>query len=470
MPLGIHCLQSTYYKGARQVICVHKSRLLREKFSVACKAVNMQQTSDKPIQQQQIASTPAPNPNLDFQPYSEKELQDQEFCIVNFYHLVDIEHPEQVVTRHKNYVKTNKLDIRGRIYISHQGINAQFGGAKTQAVQYAEWVQKQPEFKNMTFRTFAAVDHSFPKLRLQFKPNLISLQGGIQDLPVTRPEQRAKHVGPEKWREMLEKSQQNNNNDVKNIESAKNLTKPILLDVRNNYEWDAGHFEGAQRPQEAHFNETEELPYQLKNADKNSEVMMYCTGGIRCDIFSTVLRKNGFNNLYTLDGGIQNYLQQEKSSKFWNGSLFVFDSRLAITPDDVLNEQLDLEGKQAAVACQLCRDASGELPHLNCANIDCNQIFVACATCKKQFKGCCCYLCQKAPRLLRPMKQKGNYGNWASYSSDEEGKIDPQIVEKMKSGRGMGRTARRRRRKQKQIQIKMEERQVFYQPQTNIIF
>lgn len=129
---------------------------------------------------------------------------------------------------------------------------------------------------------------------------------------------------------------------------------------------------------------------------------MYCTGGIRCDIYSTFLKQRGFRNLFSLEGGVQNYLEKEGDTS-WEGSLYVFDDRMAVAAGDMSGAST--AQLPAAVGCQLC---GGEvhLPHLNCANVDCNFLFLACAGCKGEMKGCCCVSCRdEAPRLLRPMKQ-----------------------------------------------------------------
>jgi hypothetical protein len=105
--------------------------------------------------------------------------------VINFYHLSDVSQPTEAATRHKTAIQDKGWDIRGRIYISYQGINAQFSGPWQDALAYTEWVLSQPEFKGLTWREYPVPKHMFPKLRLKFRPNLISLQGGMEDLPVT---------------------------------------------------------------------------------------------------------------------------------------------------------------------------------------------------------------------------------------------------------------------------------------------
>lgn len=139
---------------------------------------------------------------------------------------------------------------------------------------------------------------------------------------------------------------------------------------------------------------------------------MYCTGGIRCDIYSTFLRQKGFNNLYSLEGGIQNYLQTEGSDS-WNGALYVFDDRMAVSPAqlqqdadaDRAAEEAEQQGMpRAAAPCAVC-GGPPQLPHINCANVDCNLLFLACCACTEELQGCCCESCRdEAPRLLRPIK------------------------------------------------------------------
>ncbi|KXZ46989.1 hypothetical protein GPECTOR_39g483 [Gonium pectorale] len=362
------------------------------------------------------------------------------YCVLNFYHLTPVAEPKATVEEHRKFIEDMGLDLRGRIYISSQGMNCQYGGTVEQATAYAEWVKQQPGFQDLRYTVWPSEGHAFPKLRLKFKPNLISLAGGMEVMPITEPAARATPLEPCKWKEMIAQAQE------KNI---------VVLDVRNDYEWDAGHFVGADRPAEEVFAETpvgeaeQEVPVPLREVDKDTPVMMYCTGGIRCDVYSTFLRKKGYNNLYTLEGGVQNYLRQEGGAH-WKGSLFVFDARMAIPAGNAgalaTPGAADAEagGLPAAVPCSLCGSPDSQLPHVNCANIDCNELFISCPACKTRYNGCCCEECMGAPRLLRPAKvDGGHYGSWGNYADrDEAGPI-------ISTGRTReGRVARRARRRE----------------------
>ncbi|KAL4457423.1 hypothetical protein ABPG75_012288 [Micractinium tetrahymenae] len=371
----------------------------------------------------------------------------KEYAVVNFFHLVDLERPWEIINASKQWLEGK--EVRGRIYFSEQGVNAQFGGVREEAEGYAKWLSEQPLFEGLFYTVWPADEHMYPKLRLKYKPNLISLAGGMQDLPITRPEARAVPTPPAEWKRMLAEGQQTGR-------------MPLVLDVRNSYEWDAGHFVGAERPLEENFNETptealpQKLPAYLETADPDQPVMIYCTGGIRCDVYGTYLKQKGFNNLYTLQGGIQNYMREE-GLDHWNGSLFVFDGRMAIRYNKDEEAPLD-----AAAPCQVC-GAEAVLPHMNCANIDCNKLFIACDGCKGKFRGCCCESCMDAPRLLRPAKTKGTYGNWSDYVSQSEGEDDDCLGEASQaiaSGRGEGRISRRRKRQQAMKQRELAKRAV----------
>ncbi len=286
-----------------------------------------------------------------------------EWCIVNFYHLVDVPNPKQVrrkrcmagtfsdtgtprhrdqqlVEEHRTWLEHHGPSVTGRIYFSSQGVNAQFGGLKTEALAYTELLQADSLFKDLRFSVWPASGSMYPKLRLKYKPNLISLAGGMERLPVTEASNRATPLAPPEWKQMIAQAEER---------------KAVVLDVRNGYEWDAGHFDGAERPAEEVFSETpvsasllaggcletrntindhlaagwrqrrrhpaasegraarnarHDVLYRwearcLPPKPKALPLLLLASGGIRCDVYSTFLRSKGFQNLYTLEGGIQ---------------------------------------------------------------------------------------------------------------------------------------------------------------------
>ncbi|KAJ7975344.1 Rhodanese-like domain-containing protein [Quillaja saponaria] len=325
------------------------------------------------------------------------EPSDDEFVVVNFYHFMVIKDPEAEVAKHLSFLEG--LDIHGRVYLNEQGINAQIS----------------PALKG----------HAFPRLKLRYKPSLVQLEGGISHLPLLDPSMRATPIGPSEWRKRLEAI---NGTEVTSNEDSK--TNYILLDVRNGYEWDIGHFHGAQRPDVDCFRSTSFGVSQkeviasdpLSNVDKEkTDILMYCTGGIRCDVYSTILRQQGFRNLYTLQGGVSHYLKNEGPVE-WIGNLFVFDSRLSLPPSiykpHALPEPSRTQGgpgNDMFAQCYICGSEVCELRHRNCANLDCNLLFLCCMNCMKDRRGCCCWECTSAPRLRPVLPGHQRYKKWHIY-------------------------------------------------------
>jgi UPF0176 protein len=287
------------------------------------------------------------------------------YYVLAYYHFCTIKGPHQLVADHKTFFAGR--DATSRIYISEEGINGQMSAAKEDAIAYMDWLHRIPEFEKVVFKIHHYHENVFPRLTIKYRKQLAALDRSV-DLAKT-----GEHVSPERWRSMLKED-----------------TQRILIDVRNEYEWHLGRFEGAECPPCNTFREFKEYADTLATQvdPQKTPVMMYCTGGIRCELYSALLKENGFENVYQLDGGIINYGLKEGSSH-WLGKLFVFDDRLSIPISD--------EPTEAITACKHCGHASEA--YLNCANMDCNNLFICCTDCAKEFVGCCCRDCQSAPRL-----------------------------------------------------------------------
>ncbi|CAK9164331.1 unnamed protein product [Ilex paraguariensis] len=220
-----------------------------------------------------------------------RDFGDDEFIVVNFYRFVFIKNPEEEVSKHLAFLQDR--DIHGRIYLNEQGINAQYSGPSKDAFAYVKWLKEDHRFSGILFQvSVASKGHAFPRLKLRYKPSLVQLEGGISHLPLLDPSMRATPLTPSQWRNRLE--------SVNKLDNASDLTtKSVLLDVRNGYEWDVGHFRGAQRPDVGCFRSTsfglsksEVIASDpLAGVDKErTDILMYCTGGIRCDVYSAILR------------------------------------------------------------------------------------------------------------------------------------------------------------------------------------
>lgn len=292
------------------------------------------------------------------------------FYVLAYYHFTKIDDPHQLISDHKEFFKERQA--ASRIYISEEGINGQMSAIKSDAIAYMDWLRRIPIFKDVIFKIHQYHENVFPRLTIKYRKQLVAL-----DHPVDLSQQ-GQHVSPQQWRAMMEKEDNH-----------------VLLDVRNEYEWKIGHFEGAECPPCQTFREFKEYADELKTKidPKNTPVMMCCTGGIRCELYSALLKENGFDHVYQLDGGIINYGLTEGSHR-WLGKLFVFDDRLAVPISD--------EDTPKIATCHHCGLASDS--YYNCANMDCNNLFICCCDCAKKFSGCCCSDCQTAPRV-RPYQQ-----------------------------------------------------------------
>lgn len=288
------------------------------------------------------------------------------YLVLAYYHLAPIPDPAEEVRCHLQFLQ--ERDVTCRIYLSAQGINGQMSASPQAAEQYMDWIRQRDPFLDIEFKLHAHHEHVFPRISVKSRAQLVAMDAEV-DLKT-----RADPVSPEQWRQML----------------AQREEDTLLLDVRNEYEWKIGHFEGAILPAITSFRQFPAYAQELKRRvdPQRSRVMMYCTGGIRCEFYSALLKQEGFAHLYQLHGGVIQY-GLAVGAEHWLGKLFVFDDRLVVPIS---------EAHSAAIArCHHCEGASDT--YYNCANMDCNALFLCCAECAAQHVGCCGAGCQLATRL-----------------------------------------------------------------------
>lgn len=310
------------------------------------------------------------------------------YHVLAYYCFTAIDDPYLEVSRHQEFVRDK--DIKCRVYLSHEGINGQMSASEADSKAYQEWLKSDPRFKDVVFKVHSHHEHVFPRATIKFRNQLVAIDEKV-DMALT-----GEHVPPKQWKEMLEKRDE----------------KTLLLDVRNDYEWEIGHFEGAKLPELETFRKFPEYARELKDKcdPKETKVMMYCTGGIRCELYSALLKKEGFEQVYQLDGGIIGYGLEEGHDK-WRGKLFVFDDRLAVPIDEKTEEIIS--------HCSHCGTATDV--YYNCANMDCNELFLSCPECAEKFQGCCCDACKEAPRV-RPFEKTERpkpFRRWHQYETSK---------------------------------------------------
>jgi UPF0176 protein len=247
-------------------------------------------------------------------------------------------------------------------------------------------MRADPRFAGIQFKIHLSAEHAFPKATIKYRRQLVAIDCEV-DLAQT-----GEHVPPEVWKKMLEEKDENT----------------VVIDVRNDYEWEIGHFEGAELPPFETFREFPGYATQLKQErdPKTTRVMMYCTGGIRCEFYSALMKREGFEKVYQLDGGVIQYGLEEGSDQ-WKGKLFVFDDRLVVP----LSEEAS-----TIAECKHCKNACDV--YYNCANMDCNELFICCPECLKKTQGCCCPDCTKG--RVRPIREDGSAKPFRKWNYEEK--------------------------------------------------
>lgn len=306
------------------------------------------------------------------------------YHVLAFYLITKVDNPEEIIRAHKKLIQ--HLDITCRLYISEDGINGQMSASPAASIIYQEWLTSWSVFKDVEFKIHHYHEHCFPRKQIKYRKQLVAL-----DAPVDFSK-RGQHVSSDEWKKMLETKDDNT----------------IVIDVRNRYESKVGYFEGSELPQVDTTREFLDYTRELKKRVDPEKVNVYmcCTGGIRCELYSAYMAQEGFKTINQLDGGIIKY-GLEQGNKHWKGKLFVFDDRMVVPISDETTECIG--------TCQFCQTSSDT--YYNCANMDCNELFLSCPHCIEAKQGACSEACQHAPRLRpfdlkqgsKPFRKKHHY-------------------------------------------------------------
>jgi UPF0176 protein len=292
-----------------------------------------------------------------------KRIQDDTTArkTISFYRYVIINNTQ--LTRDKLFFDFSQMDVLGRIYVAHEGINAQFSVPENNFEKFVDYLNSDERFKDMPLKIAVEDDgKSFYKLQIKVRNKIVA--DGLDDgtFDVTNV---GKHL------------------TAKEFNDAMALPNTIVVDMRNQYESEIGHFEGAITPDVDTFRE--ELPLVVNQLEdkKDTKILLYCTGGVRCEKASAYMKHHGFTDVNQLHGGIIDYAKQVKEQGLENkfiGKNFVFDERLGETiSGDVISK------------CHQCGNAADT--HTNCANAECHLLFIQCDECKQKMKNCCSSRC-----------------------------------------------------------------------------
>ncbi|MBI2672087.1 rhodanese-related sulfurtransferase [Candidatus Woesearchaeota archaeon] len=280
-----------------------------------------------------------------------------EIIVSSFYKYIPINN--KIENLRKKYLKfCRSIEIKGKILIAKEGINGSVSGTKEQINKFKKYLLKNKLFKDLTFRENIANDYAFKKMLVKTRKEIVT-SGLKADL-----KNKGEHISPKKLKEMLDK-----NDDI------------LLLDARNDYESKIGKFKNAITPNIHEFRQFKILLKDLKKY-KDKKIVMYCTGGVRCEKSSALLKENGFKNVFQLEGGIINYINQFPDSYF-EGRCFVFDNRISIH-SGTKNHDISM--------CDYCHVPSSR--YINCENEKCDKFFICCRECDKIMRHSCSKQCK----------------------------------------------------------------------------
>jgi UPF0176 protein len=292
---------------------------------------------------------------------------------LSFYKYAKIENPEN--WRDELYLKWNELAILGRIYVANEGINGQLSVPENQHENFKQHLYSYP-FLNGIRLNYAIDDDgkSFSKLKILVRTKIVA--DGLNDAT-------------------FDSSNSGIHLNAKDFNEITQDENTIVVDMRNHYESEIGHFENAITPDVDTFREQLPLVVDLLKDKKDATIVMYCTGGIRCEKASAWMKHNGFENVFQLNGGIIEYARQVQEQGVQNkfkGKNFVFDRRLG--------EKISYE---VIAKCHQCGKPADT--HTNCKNEGCHLLFIQCDACAEKMNGCCCDEC-KTISLLPEEEQK----------------------------------------------------------------
>ncbi len=289
------------------------------------------------------------------------------YRILLYYKYTPVDNYEEYAAEHLKFCKDNGL--LGRIIIAPEGINGTVSGTIEQTEAYMNYVRQDPRFADMWFKIDESEEHAFKKMYVRAKKELVTWR---LENDVDPNEKTGTHLNPKEFYEMMQEE------DV------------VILDGRNYYEYDLGHFRGAIRPEVDSSREFPEWIRENMSQFKDKKVLTYCTGGIRCEKLTGVLMDQGFENVYQLHGGIVSYGKDpEVQGRLWDGKCYVFDERISVpinhTEEDVVIGR-----------CYYCGKVEDR--YLNCANPFCNKQHFCCPECEQTYKRSCSDECREHPR------------------------------------------------------------------------
>ena len=321
------------------------------------------------------------------------EKAGKERLTLSFYKYARISNPKEF--RDQLFIKWNSLDVLGRIYVATEGINAQLSLPADNFENFKTHLDSIDFLENVRLNIAVEQDNmSFLKLKVKVRDKIVA--DGLNDdtFDVTN---KGIHVNAEMFNDLIEDE------------------NTVLVDMRNHYESEIGHFKNAVTPDVDTFRESLDIiEDDLKAHKEDKKLVMYCTGGIRCEKASAYFKHKGFKNVYQLDGGIIEYTRQVNEKALENkfiGKNFVFDERRA----EKISDDVIAQCHQCGKPCDT---------HVNCANDACHLLFIQCEDCKAEMDNCCSSTCKDINALPYEEQKALRKGQGNSNDIFKKGRAD----------------------------------------------
>ncbi len=312
------------------------------------------------------------------------------FRTLLFYKYVQVDDAEEFAARLLEFCR--EISIKGRLIVAPEGLNGTVSGTPEQCQRLVDFLEADPRFGGIDYKTDEVDEPSFQKIFVRFKPEIV--HSGLRD--------------PEQINPMKETGIHLKGADFLQLKDQEDV---VILDVRSNYEHQLGKFKNAITLDMENFRE---FPGKLAELEhlKDKKVITYCTGGIKCEKASALLLQQGFKQVFQLEGGIIKYAA-ETGGRDFEGQCYVFDNRIAVAVNTVNPVTIS--------RCRICGTPTARM--VNCANPECNDHFVLCEPCGDQLHGCCSAACAAHPR-------RRTYDGTGYYQKGEQSFVNPAAAHK----------------------------------------
>lgn len=290
------------------------------------------------------------------------------YKLLSFYKFIDIEDPEKEVKEMKQFL--TDIGVKGRIYIGEEGINATCSVNIGQFIALKSYLENNPYFNSILDIDDKAQDiseHQFKKMIVRYRKEIVALGKVYKANQIVNAKYK---LTPDEFKDLLEN---------------KDSDSYLILDMRNNYEYKLGHFKNARPAGTMTFKETEQFIDEYRKKIGNKEVIMYCTGGIRCEKLAVLLQESGLENVKQLDGGVVKYVNKHNDGN-WLGNLYTFDERVSTKVGD--------EDTHKIIAT--CYYSGEKTEHMhNCRYGLCNRQIIARPRYYRRYMGFCSKQCME---------------------------------------------------------------------------